>query len=445
MKGFQMAQRSKREYLMKIYERYQKVSRQQKTRILEEFCKVCGYCRDHAIRLLNRPLKEWFKPRRPRQRLSAYTHKTISILESIWEVGGYPWSVRLKALVKVWMPWVKKQYSLDAKTQQELLKISARQIDRRLRSKKLLVKKRRYGTTRPGSLLKHQIPIRTKNWDITKAGYVELDTVAHCGNSLEGNFIYTLDATDIQTTWTERIAVMGKGEGGILDGVLDIGKVLPFPLLGIDSDNGSEFINHHLYRFCKHSKPPIEFTRARPYESNDNAHVEQKNYTPVRKILGWDRYDTQQALETINDLYQNELRLWDNLFQPSVKCLKKIRKGSRLIRQYDSPKTPFQRVLESPQADPQKLQQLKKLCESLNPFELSKIIDQKLDHIYSMAFHNLRNKKDFNPKMVSRDLKKPLRYSLKSPWRNWTFSPKLKQQIKTMNNKIQQHSMILSP
>jgi hypothetical protein len=436
---------SKREYLMTIYERYQKVDRQQKTRILEEFCKVCGYCRDHAIRLLNRPLKEWFKLRKPRQRLSKYTHKTISILEDIWQVAGYPWSVRLKALLSVWMPWVKKQYNLDAKTQQELLKISPRQIDRRLRTKKLLLKKKRYGTTKPGTLLKHQIPIRTKNWDITKAGYLELDTVAHCGNSLEGNFIYTLDATDIQTTWTERAAVMGKGEGGILDGVLDIQKVLPFPLLGIDSDNGSEFINHHLYRFCVHSKPSIEFTRSRPYETNDNAHVEQKNWTHVRKILGWDRYDTKEVLESINDLYQNELRLWNNLFQPSVKCLKKIRRGSRMIRQYDSPKTPFQRILESPQADPNKVIQLKKLFSSLNPFELSKTIDQKLDRIYSMASQKLRKKKDFNPKMVTKDLKKPLRYSLKSPWRHWTFSPKLKQQIKTMNNKIQQHSMILSP
>lgn len=445
MKGFQMAQRSKREYLMKIYERYQKVGRQQKTRILEEFCKVCGYCRDHAIRLLNRPLREVFKPRKPRQGTFVYSHKTVSILGDIWQVAGYPWSVRLKALLSVWMPWVKKQYRIDKKTEQEFLKISARQIDRRLRTKKLLLKKRRYGTTKPGTLLKHQIPIRTKSWDITKAGYLELDTVAHCGNSLEGNFIYTLDATDIQTTWTERVAVMGKGEGGILDGVLDIQKALPFPLLGIDSDNGSEFINQHLYRFCIHSKPSIEFTRSRPYESNDNAHVEQKNYTHVRKIFGWDRYDTKEVLELINDLYQNELRLWDNLFQPSVKCLKKIRKGSRLIRQYDPPKTPFQRVLESDQADPQKLQQLKKLFSSLNPFVLSKTIDQKLDRIYSLATHKLRNKKDFNPQMLTRDLKRPLRYSLKSSWRNWTFSPKLKHQIKTMNNKIQQHSMTHLP
>jgi hypothetical protein len=180
------------------------------------------------------------------------------------------------------------------------------------------------------------------------------------------------------------------------------------------------------------SKPPIGFTRSRPYEKEDNAHVEQKNWTHVRKMLGWDRYDTLEALEAINELYENELRFWHNLFQPSVKCIQKIRKGSRLIRQFDTPKTPYQRVLQSPQADPKKVQQLKKLFCSLDPFQLSKIIDQKLDRIYSMATHKLSVKKDLNPQMLSRDLKKPLRYSLKSPWRNWTFSPKLKQQINTM-------------
>lgn len=440
MGGYKMAHKSKREYLMTIYERYQRSDQKTKEGILDEFTKVCGYHRKYAIGLLNRPLAEEKGPRKSTKRPYTYSTKSLGIIQSIWEVAGYPWSERLKALIQVWMPWIKKQYKLGAKTQKEVVSISARQMDRRLCSKKLLLKKRRYGTTKPGSLLKSQIPIRTKNWDITHAGYLELDTVAHCGNSLEGNFIYTLNGTDIKTTWVERKAVMGKGEGGILDGILDIQKVLPFPLRGIDSDNGSEFINHHLYRFCKNSKPPIELTRARPYETNDNAHVEQKNWTHVRKMLGWDRYDTQQALEAINDLYENELRLWHNLFQPSVKCLKKIRKGSRLIRQYDPPKTPFQRVMESAQADPKKIQQLKKLFCSLYPFDLSKTIDQKLDRIYSMATQKLQNKKEFNPKMVTKDLKNPLRYSLKSPWRHWTFSPKINQTKTIMRKKMQKYA-----
>ena len=179
-----------------------------------------------------------------------------------------------------------------------------------------------------------------------------------------------------------------------------------------------ELINQHLYRFCKNSRPPIEFTRSRPYEKNDNAHIEQKNWTHVRKFLGWDRYDTLEVLEAMNDLYKNELRWWDNLFQPSVKCIKKIRKGSRLIRQFDSPKTPLQRLLESKEANPKKVQEL-----------------QKLQRIASMATQKVSSQKAFNPSMLSKDLKRPLRYSLKSPWRNWTFSPKINSIKTTMKTK----------
>ena len=196
-----------------------------------------------------------------------------------------------------------------------------------------------------------------------------------------------------------------------------------------------EFINQHLYRFCKNSRPPIEFTRSRPYEKNDNAHIEQKNWTHVRKFLGWDRYDTLEVLEAMNDLYENELRGWDNLFQPSVKCIKKIRKGSRLIRQFDSPKTPLQRLLESKEANPKKVQELQKLFDSLDPFKLSEIIDQKLQRIASMATQKVSSQKAFNPSMLSKDFKRPLRYSLKSPWRNWTFSPKINSIKTTMKTK----------
>ncbi len=209
--------------------------------------------------------------------------------------------------------------------------------------------------------------------------------MAHCGNSLAGEFLYTLDCVDIQTAWVERRAVMGKGEIAVFTAFTEVQQAFPFQILGIDSDNGGEFINHHLYRYCRKSHLKIAFTRGRPYEPKDSAHIEQKNWTHVRKLFGWDRYASLEALAAFNDLYQNELRWWHNFFQPSVKQLSKIQKGSKWIKQYASPKTPFQRVLESPQADLKKVAQLKKQFASLNPFELSQQIDRKLEHIFTLA------------------------------------------------------------
>ncbi len=383
-------------YLEKIWGDYQRAGKKEKGHILQEFCRVCGYHRKYAIRLLNSPIDRE-RGNHPPHRRYVYSPHTLSILEKVWEVMGYPWSERFKAMIPWLIPFLRTAYGTDRKTEQELLCISARQIDRRLAGKKHKVKKRIYGTTRPGTLLKHQIPIRTKNWDITQAGYLEIDTVAHCGNSLAGEFLYTLDGVDIQTTWVERRAVMGKGEIAVFTAFTQLQQSFPFPIQGIDSDNGGEFINHHLYRYCQKSRPPITFTRGRPYETKDSAHIEQKNWTHVRKIFGWDRYASPEALAAFNDLYRNELRCWHNFFQPSVKQLTKIQIGSRWIRRYDSPKTPFQRVLESPQADPRKVIQLKKQFASLNPFKLSQQIDRKLENIYALAVKSYSPSKQTSP------------------------------------------------
>jgi hypothetical protein len=391
-----MRQELRMKYLEKIWGDYQKAGKKEKGNILNEFCRVCGYNRKYAIRLLNSSLERRTRTDRHKGRY-VYSHKTISILEDLWEVAGYPWSERFKAMIPLWMPWIRKQYDVDSTTRKEMVSISARQMDRRLARKRSQIRKRRYGTTRPGSLLKHQIPIRTKNWDITQAGYVEIDTVAHCGNSAAGEFMYTLDCVDIQTTWVERRAVMGKGEIHVLKAFQELQQSFPFRIRGIDSDNGGEFINHHLYRYCHKSRPKITFTRGRPYEPKDSAHIEQKNWTHVRKIFGWDRYASHEALLAFNDLYRNELQWWHNFFQPSVKQLSKLQKGSRWIRRYDTPKTPFQRVLESPQAESSKVSQLKKQFASLNPFELSQHIDRKLEDIFTLAVNtNHRSKHSGN-------------------------------------------------
>lgn len=418
--------------MKKIHERYGKASKEEKTKILEEFLKTCKYHRKYAIRLLNAPLEEALKPRR--KRAPFYSLKALAILEAIWEAAGYPWSVRLKALLPIWMKRARERFGIDPKTEAELLAISARQMDRRLGPKRFKIRKKMYGTTKPGSLLKSQIPIRTKNWDIKKAGYSEIDTVAHCGNSLDGEFIWTLNDTDIHTTWTESEAVMGKGAEGVQKGLEDISGRRPFRRRGIDSDNGSEFMNHHLIRYCESSRPRLEFTHSRPYEKEDQGHVEQKNFTHVRKVFGWDRYDTPEALEAMNDLYRHELSLWNNLFQPSVKLKEKVRKGSRLIRKYGPAQTPFQRVLKCKEADPQRVQVFQQLLDFTDPFELGARIDRKLRRIYKMASQRVGGRIGFIP-FKKQGVKSPhleektprhiLTPRKKSPPRkSWSFSKK---------------------
>ncbi len=377
-----MSQKSKWEYLKAIYTRYGKASKELRALILDEFCQVCGYHRKYAIRLLNGPA-----PQKPaslhKTRSPSYSAKVISVLGLIWEAAGYPCSQRLKALLPLWLPWAQKRFSLSAEIQRQLLSISPSTIDRRLKAKKWLVKKKLYGRTKPGTLLKHHIPIKTDSWDVTAPGFTETDLVSHSGNSEQGEFIHSLNVTDIHTTWVESRAVMGKGQTGVLEAMKEIEQALPFKLLGIDSDNGSEFINYHLKAFCDRKK--IQFTRGRPYKKDDNAHIEQKNWTHVRKIFGYLRYDCEPARQAMNDLYRNELRSLQNLFLPSMKLIRKARVGSKLKRRYDKPQTPLERVAACPQADPLKITELKKLRDATDPFALAKTIDQKLQRIYQLA------------------------------------------------------------
>jgi transposase InsO family protein len=382
-----MSGRSRWDYLKAIYCRYKKVSKPLRARILDEFCQVCGYNRKYAIRLLNGPAPQNSKAASPQGRRPKYGSKVILSLTAIWEAAGYPCSARLKALLPLWLPWAIKRWALSAQVQKQLLTISPATIDRRLKSRKRQLKKRLYGRTKPGTLLKHHIPIKTDSWDVKTPGFTEIDLVSHSGNSAAGEFVQSLNVTDIYSTWVESRAVMGKGQIGVLNAMQEIEQALPFKLLGIDSDNGSEFINYHLKTFCDKNK--IQFTRGRPYKKDDNAHIEQKNYTHVRKILGYVRYDSQAAQKAINELYQNELTILQNLFLPSMKLIQKTRVGSKLKRRYDKPKTPLERLLHCPQTDAVKIQQLKRLRNQTDPFELAKRLEQKLERIYQMANHRV--------------------------------------------------------
>lgn len=281
------------------------------------------------------------------------------------------------------MPWIRKHYRVPPEIERELLQISARQMDRRLKAQKT----ERHGRTRPGYLLKQHIPVKTDRWDVQNPGFTEVDLVSHSGNSASGEFAYTLNVTDIHTTWTEFRAVLGRGEEAVQRALNEVAGVLPFALLGVDSDNGSEFINWHLKNWCEQRH--IQLTRGRPYKKDDNAHVEQKNWTHARKLLGWDRYDTHETVALINDLYCQELRLWMNRYLPSVKFVKKVRVGSKVRRVYDGPRTPFERVRECAQAHAEKVAQLEQLRKRLDPFQLSRSTERKLERISRLANRRL--------------------------------------------------------
>jgi hypothetical protein len=381
--GNRMSQASKREYLQRIYPRYEKVEGKEKRRILDEFCANCSYHRKHAIRLLNGP-PPGEKPRRKRRpRKETYGARVISILKAVWEAADYPWSVRLKALLPEWLPWIRQHFRLTAELERQLLAISARTIDYRLRPHKGKLRRRLYGHTKPGTLLKHHIPLKTDHWDVQVPGFTEIDLVSHSGNCATGEFCYSLNLTDILTGWTETRAVLGRGQEGVRQALEEIRQALPFPLRGIDSDSGSEFINEHLWRYCR--SRAIQFTRGRPYKKDDNAHIEQKNWTHVRRILGYVRYDTEAARGAINDLYRGELRRFQNLFLPSVKLAKKERVGSRLRRRYEAPQTPGQRVVGPPVADPERMAELAQERARLDPFDLSRRIQEKLERIFPLS------------------------------------------------------------
>jgi len=376
-------------YCETVYRRYRDASKESKARMLDELCQVCGYNRKYAIWKLNR-LRDREKAKAPskRRRRRKYGHEVLLIVEEVWKKSGYPWSVRLKEILRLWLPWIKRHYQVTGEVEEKLLDISPSTMDRHLKPLKNKLKRRIYGRTKPGTLLRHKIPVKTDHWDVGQPGYLEADLVSHSGESGYGEFMHSLNFTDIFSQWVETQAVMGKGREGILEAFDKISQRLPFRMLGIDSDNGSEFINHHLWNYCEERE--IQFTRSRPYKKDDNAHIEQKNWTHVRKLMGWDRYDSPQALAAMNSLYENELPLYMNLFQPSIKLLRTERKGSRKNRLYSRPLAPLDRLLASEYIDQSRKEELIALREKLDPFELAERVDQKLQQIWKKAHYRYK-------------------------------------------------------
>lgn len=381
-----MSPRSKREYREAVHLRYKNAARHEKTAILDEFCATCKCHRKHAIRVL-KGFKRFTKPK-PKKRGPKPIYRKdeiITPLKRIWLAANLPCSKRLKAILPIWMPgYVELFGELSVEVTNALLKISPPTIDRILAPTRIQYKKRGRSTTKPGTLLRKQIPIKTNQWDESRPGFLEADTVAHCGDSTSGMYVNTIDFVDIATGWTEQRAVWGKGESGVLEQIKKIEKILPFPILGFDCDNGGEFLNYHLLRHFTERKHPVQFTRSRAYHKDDNAHIEQKNWTHIRQWIGYDRLDNPNVVAPLNNLYTKEWRLFHNFFCPSVKLIAKERVGSKTIKRHDPPKTPYQRIMESPHIHESVKESLSKQLENLNPFLLRKTMDKKMKKIFSI-------------------------------------------------------------
>jgi hypothetical protein len=373
-----MSHNGKHEYLMAIWGRYQRVGRRFKSKILDEFCAVCGYSRKYALRVLHRVLRP--KRRRPGPKVK-YEGEVVQVLKVIWKLSEWICSKRLKEALPIWLPYYERHHGpLSESTRRLLLKMSPATMDRVLRPARARAAGRGRSGTRAALKLKLKIPIRRGTHRAERPGLLEMDTVAHCGDHLDGDFAWTLTATDLRTQWTENRAIWNKGAAGVVHQVRDIEAQLPFALWGIDVDSGAEFLNHHLYRYCQNHQPPLALTRSRPAYKNDQAHVEQKNFTHVRLLLGYHRIEEPQLVPAMNLLYQS----WNaflNFFSPTLQLVSKRRVGTKVQRRYSRPKTPYQRVLTSPEVPPENKAKLQTRLATLDPFVLKQTIESQLQFI----------------------------------------------------------------
>lgn len=355
--------------------------RRQKSRLLGQVSETLGCHPKHAGRLMRG--KTPSVGRSIRQRDPVYPERLVDILKAVWEAAQYPWSVRLKALLPLWLLWIRKRWEMSAKEEGQLLAMSPATMDRRLAAHRKRLGRKIYGQTKPGRWLRQTIPIQTDSSKVPEPGWMEADTVSHSGPCAAGLFAYTLDQVDLFSGWVELRAILGKSAAGVVRATTEMRRELPFEFKGMDTDNGEEFINYELDRYCRSTG--VKRFRSRPYKKDDQAHVEQKNGTHVRRLIGWHRYDTLEAVEAMNDLYCNEWRLLANMFLPSVKLERKVRIGSKIKRIYEDAKTPLDRLLESEYGDRDKLDELRRMRGRLDPFELAKGVDRKLDALWKLA------------------------------------------------------------
>lgn len=377
-------------------QRYRQASKKVKQQILDEYCQTTGYCRGYARFILrNHGRQVWLRGKRvmvgdvakrqQRHKPRCYDQPVLQELVKLWELLNYSCGKRLVAIMPELVAKLEQfgELRLSPLTKEKLLRISAATVDRVLQPERRKQQLRRRSHTKPGTLLKHQIPIRTfAEWNEQQPGFAEIDLVAHDGGLALGDFCQTLDLTDIFTGWTETEAVPNKAQVWVFEAIQTIRARLPFPLLGLDSDNGSEFVNRELLRYCQ--KERLTFTRARPYRKNDNCYVEQKNYSVVRQTVGYQRFDTVAELMVLKQLYTT-LRLYTNFFQPTMKLKSKERFGSRVKKSYHAPRTPYQRVLACAEVTAADKKKLQRQYQALNPAALKRTLDKQCHELFRLA------------------------------------------------------------
>lgn len=375
-----MSKALKKDWLPKLQARYARRDREGRTRMLDELCDDYEYERKYASKLLGGGLAPGSgkPPPGPERRYEGIQ----SVVKSIWLAAEQPCGKRLVPILAQWLPYYERRFeSLSRKHRKLVRQISAATLDRLLAPARAQHAGRGRCGTKPGSLLRSAIPIRTGTWDLSRPGYLEADSVAHCGGSLAGEFIWSLTYTDILTGWTEGGAVWNKGAAGVLAATRQVEERLPFALLGFDSDNGGEFLNHHLWTYMRQREAAVEFTRSRPYHSDDNAHVEQKNWTWARQLLGYGRLEDPELVAPISALYREVWAPWQNFFLPCLKLEKKWREGSHWRKRYELPKTAYHRLCAPGMLTLKKRRELRDRYESLDPFALKEELELRLKQI----------------------------------------------------------------
>ena len=378
-----MTRGSIREYTEAVRGRYLRGSKKEKGRILDEFTRVVGCHRKAAIRLLRQ--RNQVRVNRKRGCPRRYGAPVADALRVAWEATDRLCSKRLHPFLPELVEVLRRygEITMTAEIEAQLCQMSPSTIDRLLRPWRRVGRRRAFSSTKPGSLLKNSIPIRTfADWEEDCPGFLEVDLVHHCGDSAEGFYLTTLSTVDVATGWSECIGVWGKGQQRVGGGVHRVQQRLPFPLLGLDSDNGSEFINRHLYTYCR--REGITFTRSRSYKKNDSCHVEQKNWSVVRRLVGYDRYNSHASLEALNRVYEL-LRLYVNFFQPVMKLVDKSRRGAKVHKTYDTARTPYQRLVESGVLTEAKRAELAGIYHGLNPVSLLRQTNVNLERLWTLA------------------------------------------------------------
>jgi hypothetical protein len=378
-----MSKRTRIEVLQKLRRRYEAAGAEHKRKLLDQAQELLGYHRKAAIRALRQSAVER-GPRIITGRPVEYEPSLLGRwLRPIWRATDYACGRRLVAMLPEWIP-AYEQYERrrPGEVREKLLLASGRTLDRLLEPLRVLGTGR--SLTRPGSLLRQQIPIRGSVWEEGKAGWLEVDTVALCGGSVAGEFVWMVDGVDYATTWVEVRAMWGRGQAGTLSALQDVEASLPFSLLGLDSDNGGEFLNYHVLNWLQKRRGPVFMTRSRPYKKDDNAHVEQKNWTHIRQCFGYERHDNPEVVEPMNALVKGAYGQLLNYFHASLKLERKERKAGKVQRIYGAAQTPLARVLGSAQVTAQTKQRLRQHKASLNPFALKQAVDRSLKEIAAM-------------------------------------------------------------